>query len=74
VRFARGEKIKMSDRKHMYTDRIKVIWKRQVAALSSQSDHLADRKTTSVSARESTETMMRMDQTTNSSLTPLKLK
>jgi hypothetical protein len=37
-RFARGEKIKLSDQKRMYTDRIKVIWNRQVAALSAQSD------------------------------------
>jgi hypothetical protein len=35
----------------MYEDRIKVIWNRQVAALSSQSDRRTDRKTTSVSAQ-----------------------
>jgi transcription initiation factor TFIID subunit 1 len=34
-RFARGEKMKLSDQKQMYRDRIQVIWKRQIAALSA---------------------------------------
>jgi hypothetical protein len=33
-RFARGEKMKLSEQKQMYRDRIQVIWKRQLAALS----------------------------------------
>ncbi|GKZ00022.1 hypothetical protein MPSEU_000955600 [Mayamaea pseudoterrestris] len=33
-RFARGEKLKLSEQKQMYHDRIQVIWKRQLAALS----------------------------------------
>ena len=33
-RFARGEKLKLSEQKQMYRDRIQVIWKRQLAALS----------------------------------------
>lgn len=36
-RFARGEKMKLSEQKQMYKDRIQVIWKRQIAALSSDS-------------------------------------
>jgi hypothetical protein len=36
-RFARGEKMKLSEQKQMYRDRIQVIWKRQVAALSIDS-------------------------------------
>jgi len=34
-RFARGEKMKLSEQKQMYRDRIQVIWKRQIAALSA---------------------------------------
>ena len=34
-RFARGEKLKLSEQKQMYRDRIQVIWKRQLAALAS---------------------------------------
>ena len=34
-RFARGEKLKLSEQKQMYRDRIQVIWKRQLAALST---------------------------------------
>jgi hypothetical protein len=37
-RFARGEKMKLSEQKQMYRDRIKVIWKRMIAALSDSSD------------------------------------
>jgi len=37
-RFARGEKMKLSDQKQMYRDRIQVIWKRQIAALSDPGD------------------------------------
>lgn len=37
-RFARGEKLKLSDQKQMYRDRIQVIWKRQIAALSDSGD------------------------------------
>jgi transcription initiation factor TFIID subunit 1 len=33
-RFARGEKLKLSEQKQIYRDRIQVIWKRQLAALS----------------------------------------
>jgi Protein of unknown function (DUF3591) len=33
-RFARGEKMKLSEQKQMYRDRINVIWKREIAALS----------------------------------------
>merc|ERR1712137_1401366 len=36
-RFARGEKMKLSEQKQMYRDRIQVIFKRQIAALSA--DH-----------------------------------
>lgn len=34
-RFARGEKLKLSEMKQMYRDRIQEIWRRQIAALSS---------------------------------------
>ena len=34
-RFARGEKMKLSEQKKMYRDRIQVIWRRQLAMLSS---------------------------------------
>lgn len=34
-RFARGEKLKLSEQKEVYSERIKVIWKRQIAALSA---------------------------------------
>ena len=34
-RFARGEKMKLSEQKQMYRERINVIWKRQIAALVS---------------------------------------
>jgi Protein of unknown function (DUF3591)/Bromodomain len=37
-RFARGEKMKLSEQKQMYTERIQVIWKRQIAALSAAGD------------------------------------
>jgi hypothetical protein len=37
-RFARGEKLKLSDQKQMYRDRIQVIWKRQLAALADSGD------------------------------------
>lgn len=33
-RFARGEKLKLSEQKQMYRDRIQEIWRRQVTALS----------------------------------------
>lgn len=33
-RFARGEKMKLSEQKQMYRDRVRVIWRRQIAALS----------------------------------------
>lgn len=36
-RFARGEKMKLSEQKQMYRDRIGMIWKRQIAALSADS-------------------------------------
>jgi hypothetical protein len=36
-RFARGEKMKLSEQKQMYRDRIGMIWKRQIAALSVDS-------------------------------------
>ena len=35
-RFARGEKMKLSEQKQMYRDRINEIWKRENAALSSE--------------------------------------
>ena len=35
-RFARGEKMKLSEQKQMYRDRIQVIWRRQRAALSTE--------------------------------------
>lgn len=35
-RFARGEKMKLSEQKQMYRDRINLIWKREIAALSSE--------------------------------------
>ncbi|GAX18391.1 transcription initiation factor TFIID subunit 1 [Fistulifera solaris] len=34
-RFARGEKMKLSEQKQMYQDRVQVIWKRQLAMLAS---------------------------------------
>jgi hypothetical protein len=34
-RFARGEKMKLSEQKQMYRDRIQVIWKRELAALTA---------------------------------------
>lgn len=37
-RFARGEKMKLSEQKQVYRKRIQVIWKRQIAALSSSTD------------------------------------
>ncbi|KAL3943904.1 MAG: hypothetical protein SGBAC_002021 [Bacillariaceae sp.] len=37
-RFARGEKMKLSDQKQMYRDRIQVIWKRQITSLSDSGD------------------------------------
>ena len=37
-RFARGEKMKLSEQKQVYRKRIQVIWKRQIAALSASSD------------------------------------
>jgi transcription initiation factor TFIID subunit 1 len=36
-RFARGEKMKLSEQKQMYKDRINLIWKREIASLSSDS-------------------------------------
>jgi hypothetical protein len=33
-RFARGEKMKLSEQKQMYRDRVQVIWRRQLAVLS----------------------------------------
>eukprot|EP00934_Nitzschia_sp_Nitz4_P004104 Nitzschia sp. Nitz4//scaffold390_size11914//842//8150//NITZ4_009014-RA/size11914-snap-gene-0.14-mRNA-1//-1//CDS//3329550186//4094//frame0 len=36
-RFARGEKLKLSEQKQMYRDRIQVIWKRQLASLAIDS-------------------------------------
>jgi hypothetical protein len=35
-RFARGEKMKLSEQKKMYRDRIQVIWRRQITALSME--------------------------------------
>lgn len=35
-RFARGEKMKLSEQKQMYRERISLIWKRETAALSSE--------------------------------------
>jgi len=35
-RFARGEKMKLSEQKQMYRERINVIWKREIVALSSE--------------------------------------
>ncbi|KAL3924006.1 MAG: hypothetical protein SGILL_001307 [Bacillariaceae sp.] len=35
-RFARGEKMKLSEQKQMYRDRINLIWKREIAALASE--------------------------------------
>jgi hypothetical protein len=37
-RFARGEKMKLSEQKQMYRDRVQVIWRRQLAALSMEAD------------------------------------
>ena len=34
-KFARGEKMKLSDQKRMYRERIQEIWRRQIAALTS---------------------------------------
>ena len=34
-RFARGEKLKLSEQKQMYRDRIQEIWRRQLAAMAS---------------------------------------
>lgn len=35
-RFARGEKLRISDQRHNYKERIQEIWRRQVAALSAE--------------------------------------
>lgn len=35
-RFARGEKMKLSEQKKMYRDRIQVIWRRQITALAME--------------------------------------
>jgi len=37
-RFARGEKMKLSEQKQMYRKRIQLIWRRQIAALSAEGD------------------------------------
>lgn len=37
-RFARGEKMKLSEQKQVYRKRIQVIWKRQIAALSATAE------------------------------------
>ncbi|CAB9522936.1 Transcription initiation factor TFIID subunit 1 [Seminavis robusta] len=37
-KFARGEKMKLSEQKQVYRKRIQVIWKRQIAALSASSE------------------------------------
>ena len=37
-RFARGEKMKLSEQKEVYRKRIDLIWRRQIAALSSPGD------------------------------------
>lgn len=37
-RFARGEKMKLSEQKQMYRDRVQVIWRRQLAALAASSE------------------------------------
>ena len=37
-RFARGEKMKLSEQKQVYRKRIQVIWKRQIAALSASGE------------------------------------
>ena len=34
-RFARGEKMRISDQRQIYKERVQLIWRRQVAALSS---------------------------------------
>ena len=37
-RFARGEKMKLSEQKQIYRERIQAIWKREIAALTKEAD------------------------------------
>jgi hypothetical protein len=55
-RFARGEKMKLSDQKHMYQQRIQEIWRRQRAALSSDpGDRAGGGETAGIAASVDTE-------------------
>ena len=48
-KFARGEKMKLSDQKRMYRERIQTIWRQQIAALTSDAgvfDAASDKKET----------------------------
>lgn len=52
-KFARGEKMKLSDQKQMYRDRVQEIWRRQRAALSTDAGTFdADKKASSIAALE----------------------
>jgi hypothetical protein len=51
-RFARGEKMKLSEQKQIYSERIKVIWKRQIAALSAPGDRSLDNAAVTDDAEE----------------------
>jgi len=58
-KFARGEKMKLSDQKQMYRDRVQEIWRRQRDALSTDAGTFdADKKASAISAtpRNSTAT------------------
>lgn len=55
-KFARGEKMKLSDQKQMYRDRVQEIWRRQRAALSADAGTFdTDRKVSSTPAIEKTD-------------------
>ena len=52
-KFARGEKMKLSDQKQMYHDRVQEIWRRQRTSLSTDAGTFdADKKASAVAASE----------------------
>lgn len=55
-KFARGEKMKLSDQKQMYRDRVQEIWRRQRAALSTDAGTFdTDKKVSSTPAVDKTD-------------------
>lgn len=57
-RFARGEKLRLSDQRQMYKERIQEIWRRQIAALTADGNSEATR---AVSAIGSTDNAAKVD-------------